>query len=367
MNMEEETRLDPPPMKPKEGADAEDPDATALWSPDAEPDSSESANPALAATPTPPAAPAEDIEATALWTPGAGPSSVTAANAALNEARARPPEPADNTETTALWTPGTGPSTLRVEQTSDERSAASSKGTASTLRKSLNNLSTNQSFTIALLAILIVGLVGWLLLRRIEVAPGTRTDPPTFMVPSDNWEIIIAPTPVGGVPATRGRARWANERPFSFPDNAPAPRTPYGRIAWEAGRQHGIDPRFLAAVMTVESAFNAGARSHKGALGLMQIMPATGRIYGASRSDLLEPGNNIDIGARHLKMLADLYDGDPALVLAAYNAGETAVARYGGIPPYAETQDYVRKVRRSLGQLPRHPPSSSTSSVAGGL
>ncbi|MBB3293808.1 MULTISPECIES: lytic transglycosylase domain-containing protein [unclassified Roseateles] len=118
------------------------------------------------------------------------------------------------------------------------------------------------------------------------------------------------------------------------------------RMVQQASRKHGLDPRLVGALVHVESAYQTQARSPKGALGLMQIMPATGARYGvASRQDLLDPATNIDVGARYLRDLNEMFDGRVDLVLAAYNAGEGAVKRYGNrIPPYRETQDYVRKI-----------------------
>ncbi len=118
------------------------------------------------------------------------------------------------------------------------------------------------------------------------------------------------------------------------------------RMVQQASRKHGLDPRLVGALVHVESAYQTQARSPKGALGLMQIMPATGARYGvASRQDLLDPAINIDVGARYLRDLNEMFDGRVDLVLAAYNAGEGAVKRYGNrIPPYRETQDYVRKI-----------------------
>jgi soluble lytic murein transglycosylase-like protein len=111
--------------------------------------------------------------------------------------------------------------------------------------------------------------------------------------------------------------------------------------------EHNHDPALLRAVVEVESAFNPQARSHKGAMGLMQVMPDTGRRFGASRPevDLLHPGTNLRTGARYLTWLKGQFAGRLDLVLAAYNAGEGAVIRHGvRIPPYPETQQYVHKV-----------------------
>jgi len=111
-----------------------------------------------------------------------------------------------------------------------------------------------------------------------------------------------------------------------------------------ASRAYGVPHALLLAVMHAESNFNPAARSPVGAIGLMQIMPPTGARYGV-RQGLADPVNNIDVGARYLKDLLGLFKGDVQLAVAAYNAGEGAVIKYGRrIPPYAETRAYVPKV-----------------------
>ena len=92
----------------------------------------------------------------------------------------------------------------------------------------------------------------------------------------------------------------------------------------------------------IESNFNVYAVSPKGACGILQLIPETAERFGVE--DVFDAGENIDGGARYLRWLLERFDGDTRLALAAYNAGENAVQRYGGIPPYRETQDYVRKV-----------------------
>lgn len=109
-----------------------------------------------------------------------------------------------------------------------------------------------------------------------------------------------------------------------------------------AARANGVDAALVRALIHAESAFNPRALSHKGAQGLMQLMPATAAQYGVT--DSFDAAQNIDAGVRHLAMLIKQYNGDIRLVAAAYNAGQGAVRKYGGIPPYAETRVYVERV-----------------------
>lgn len=109
-----------------------------------------------------------------------------------------------------------------------------------------------------------------------------------------------------------------------------------------AAKITGTDEAWLRAIAHIESAYQANAVSPKGAKGVMQLMPATARHYRVS--NVFDPAQSINAGARHLRMLRDMYAGNRVLVAAAYNAGSGAVKRYGGVPPYAETQAYVRKV-----------------------
>jgi hypothetical protein len=115
-------------------------------------------------------------------------------------------------------------------------------------------------------------------------------------------------------------------------------------LASEAARRHGLDPELVLAVVTVESGFRPEAVSPKGAQGLMQLMPATAQALGVQNA--LDPAANLDGGARHLSELIAFYGGDVTKALAAYNAGAGAVARHGGVPPYRETQEYVKKVMK---------------------
>jgi soluble lytic murein transglycosylase-like protein len=105
-----------------------------------------------------------------------------------------------------------------------------------------------------------------------------------------------------------------------------------------------FDPRLAHAIVRAESNYNPYAVSPKGAMGLMQLMPATAKQYGVGTSDLFDVERNLETGLRHFRYLMQQLGGDLRLALAAYNAGEGAVARYGGVPPYRETQNYVLRI-----------------------
>jgi hypothetical protein len=119
-------------------------------------------------------------------------------------------------------------------------------------------------------------------------------------------------------------------------------------LAVATARRHGLDPELVLAVVSVESAFRPRAVSPRGAQGLMQLMPRTAESLGVE--DAFDPEQNLDGGTRHLGFLLSLYEGDVERALAAYNAGEGAVARHGGIPPFRETREYVRKVLEKYEQ-----------------
>jgi soluble lytic murein transglycosylase len=116
----------------------------------------------------------------------------------------------------------------------------------------------------------------------------------------------------------------------------------YEGLIRSASSRYNIDADLIRAIIKVESDFDSTARSQKGATGLMQLMPETARLHNIE--DLYDPTANIEGGVRHLKLLLGKYQGDLELSLAAYNAGIKAVEKHGGIPPFAETRDYVRRV-----------------------
>ena len=138
------------------------------------------------------------------------------------------------------------------------------------------------------------------------------------------------------------------EAPAAEPPPADGGRllaTRYASIIEKASAAQGVDPKLVRAMIQVESAYQASARSRKGAMGLMQLMPATARMYGVTNP--YDPESNITGGIKHLKTLLDRFPKE--LALAAYNAGEGVVERFGGIPPYPETREYVSRILALAG------------------
>jgi soluble lytic murein transglycosylase-like protein len=151
----------------------------------------------------------------------------------------------------------------------------------------------------------------------------------------------VAPKPVAG-----------RELTLDLLAQAPPPAIPkeFDALITTLAKRHGVDSRLVHAMVTVESAYQPRARSIKGARGLMQLMPDTARQYGVRNSYNAE--SNLDAGIKHLRSLLDRFD--LKLAIAAYNAGEAAVQRFHGIPPYPETRDYVARVLRlAFGPLAR--------------
>jgi soluble lytic murein transglycosylase-like protein len=182
---------------------------------------------------------------------------------------------------------------------------------------------------------------------RVELATGGRMTLSLERVDRVIPDEVLAEQPDAAPPPAPA------EFTLRFADGHSQPDTPYGGSIWETARRHGLNPSLVAAVARVESRFDPRAVSHRGARGLMQVMPATGKRLGVRPSDLFDPEKNLDAGARYLRELADRFGDDLALVLAAYNAGEGAVERFGGVPPYRETLAYLARVYAVLGLADR--------------
>jgi hypothetical protein len=136
--------------------------------------------------------------------------------------------------------------------------------------------------------------------------------------------------------------------PPPAPKASPEPSVTVNELVASIARRHDVEPSLVDSVIRVESNYNPNAVSSAGAMGLMQLIPSTARRFGVNNT--FHPEQNIEGGVRYLKYLMQLYNGDERLALAAYNAGEGAVAKYKGIPPYPETQNYVYQVGKKLGQ-----------------
>lgn len=131
----------------------------------------------------------------------------------------------------------------------------------------------------------------------------------------------------------------------------PIESRPFAELIENVSVRHGIDPALVHAVVEAESNYRPTARSQMGARGLMQVMPATARELGVrSAGRLFDPKENLEAGVRYLKVLLERFDGDLRFALAAYNAGPAAVAKYAGVPPFRETQEYVRRVLANFQQ-----------------
>ncbi len=182
-------------------------------------------------------------------------------------------------------------------------------------------------------------------LALLELPGGGRLEMDLARVERVVDDEVEPPPPGGGAPladaATGFEVRWR--------EGQTAPEVPFRDEIEAAARRHGINPLLVAAVARVESAFDARAISWKGARGLMQLMPATARRFGLRGHELFDPARNIEAGTRYLAWLASRFEDDLPRILAGYNAGEGAVERHGGVPPYRETREYVRRIYARLG------------------
>jgi soluble lytic murein transglycosylase-like protein len=122
-------------------------------------------------------------------------------------------------------------------------------------------------------------------------------------------------------------------------------RKTYDPVVRKVAQKYGVESDLIHAIIRAESNYNSLAVSEKGAMGLMQLMPATAEAYGVN--DFYDPEENIEGGTKYLKDLIKLYDGKTNFVLAAYNAGQEAVKKYKGIPPYPETRNYISRIQSS--------------------
>jgi soluble lytic murein transglycosylase-like protein len=181
-------------------------------------------------------------------------------------------------------------------------------------------------------------------IRVAEVVPDDPADPTaafTRLVLPAGGSVRVASESI------RRLAELEVEEPtFELIGELPESVTRWDRLVESAAAKHSLDPDLVRAVILYESAGNPDAVSPKGAIGLMQLLPTTAADYGVTR--LRDPASNLEAGCRHLARLSGKMNGDLELTLAAYNAGEGAVARFGGVPAYTETRDYVRKILSRL-------------------
>ena len=152
--------------------------------------------------------------------------------------------------------------------------------------------------------------------------------------------VVVTSAPIRSQPPAPG--------PASGRPGAAAPPAAVAPLLETAGREAELSTRLIEAVSYVESRFNPGARSPKGAIGLMQLMPGTAQDLGVDPAD---PVQNASGGAQYLKRMLELFDDNVELALAAYNAGPEAVIRHGGVPPFRETQEYVSQVMSYLAEI----------------
>ena len=148
-------------------------------------------------------------------------------------------------------------------------------------------------------------------------------------------------------PQTAAKEAESAKPPVPASGSAALRETIYSELINATAQTHGVDPILVQALIQVESNYQPRARSSKGAMGLMQLMPAVAREYKVRNA--YDPKSNLDAGIRKLKSLLEKWGGDVGLALAAYNAGDGAVSKFNGIPPYRETQNYVSRILAIAG------------------
>lgn len=188
-------------------------------------------------------------------------------------------------------------------------------------------------------------------------AAGSPTGRVTMVVRPDNRTGKLVRSAVVAPKVIAPRVVAAPPEPETPPArNAAAPNTLREAID-QIAAQHALPPGLVHSVIKVESNYNAHAISPKGAMGMMQLIPSTARRFGVS--NVFDPVQNIKGGTRYLRYLVDLFNGNYSLALAAYNAGELNVMRYGGVPPFSETRNYLIQVRRRLQELKEPAPAQA--------
>ena len=173
---------------------------------------------------------------------------------------------------------------------------------------------------------------------------GTRLGELQTMVAQMNAPATPAATPAATAPASSfaGALAAAQTSPAAAPVSGTGASSAFDAQITAAAASNGIDPALLKGLVSQESGFNPSARSGAGAAGLTQLMPGTAAGLGVTNP--LDPAQSLQGGAKYLREQLDRFGGDEKLALAAYNAGPGAVQKYGGVPPYAETQNYVTSV-----------------------
>ena len=166
-------------------------------------------------------------------------------------------------------------------------------------------------------------------------------------------KVVLAPA-ASAAAVVSSAAQASGEAPVAAKPLAVTAPQALRKLADDAAGRHGVDPLLVDSVIRVESNYNPLAVSPKGAEGLMQLIPATARRFGVTNS--FDVKENIEAGVTYLKYLLDMF-GDDRLAVAAYNAGESAVMRYGDVPPYRETMNYVSRVGKALGTARQKTPA----------